>query len=731
MVYQLRDYQKQASNAAVNAFNSKRGKNGILVLPTGCHAKGSKIPLKDGSLKNIEDIKVGDILIGDDGSSRRVLQLHRGLDDMYKIKPIKGEPFIVNGGHILSLYKTREGNKYECDKPRIDEITVMEYLNTSKNYKHLHKLYKASGVDYTYLYKHEYEPYLLGLYLGDGCSNGGFSITSQRKEVEDYLYYFSLTEGYSFRISEKGTQNKAKTYFLTNGKGKSHPLLEWLKEMNLFNLTAGDKFIPKEYLFASKWDRLELLAGLLDTDAWYDYSRNTFEYCTKSKRLAEDISFLCHSLGIYCNIGKPKYVKDVPYYRMQIAGDLDMIPTKVEIRQGRKRLQKKNHLVTGFTVEYAGKGEYYGFTIDGNHLYCDSQFFVHHNSGKSLVIADIAFRIDSPLLVLQPSKEILEQNYAKYQSYGYTNAGIYSASAGKKEINRITFAMIGSVVNHMDFFSHFKMVLIDECHLVKPSDGMYKRFLDATDRMVIGLTATPYRLYSDGFGGSQLKFITRTRPRVFTDVLYYCQISELLYRGYLAKLNYYDISSIDMRNVRSNSTGADYSDKSLVQEYQRSGFYGNLVSTVYRLLRPKSGVPRKGILVFTKFVKEAEMLVRDIPCSAIVTGTTNKKEREDILRNFKLGLIKVVVNVGVLTTGFDYPELDTVVMARPTKSLALWYQIVGRVIRPHKSKECAWVVDLCHNLKRFGRVEDLMLCEPSRGRWCVMNNNRQLTNVYF
>lgn len=91
-------------------------------------------------------------------------------------------------------------------------------------------------------------------------------------------------------------------------------------------------------------------------------------------------------------------------------------------------------------------------------------------SGKSLVIADIASRIDSPLLVLQPSKEILEQNYAKYQSYGYTNAGVYSASAGRKEINRVTFAMIGSVVNHMDFFSHFRMVLIDECHLVKPSD---------------------------------------------------------------------------------------------------------------------------------------------------------------------------------------------------------------------------------------------------------------------
>lgn len=730
MKYTLRPYQQQASNAAVNAFSNNRGRNGILVLPTGCHAKGTKIPLKCGMLKNVEDIKIGDVLIGNDGSPRQVLQLHRGIDDMYKIVPIKGAPFIVNGGHILSLYKTREGNKYECEMPRIDEISVVEYLKKSKNYKHLHKLYKSYGVDYSCSYNHEYEPYLLGLYIGDGCSYGGFGITSQRKEVEDYLYYLSLTEGYSLRISEKSISNKAKAYFLTNGRGKYHPLLEWLKKIGLYHLTAGDKFIPKEYLFASKWDRLELLAGLLDTDAWYDSVRNSFEYCTKSKRLAKDIAFLCHSLGIYCNIGKNKYVNNVPYYRMQIAGGLDLIPTKVGIRQGRKRVQKKNHLVTGFSVEYVGKGEYYGFTLDGNHLYCDSQFFVHHNSGKSLVIADIASRIDSPLLVLQPSKEILEQNYAKYMSYGCSNAGIYSASVGRKDINRVTFAMIGSVINHMEYFKHFKYVLIDECHLVKPSDGMYKRFIEDSSRIVIGLTATPYRLYTDGFGGSQLKFITRTRPRVFYDVLYYCQVGDLLNQGFLSKLKYYDITSIDMTNVRSNSTGADYNEESLKREYERSNFYGNLSSTVKRLLKPKSGIPRKGILVFTKFVEESERLVRDIPNSAIVTGETPKKERERILDEFKNGNIKVVCNVGTLTTGFDYPELDTVVLGRPTKSLSLYYQMVGRAIRPFEGKE-GWIVDLCGNFRRFGRVENLRLEEPQKNKWCVTNCGKQLTNTYF
>ena len=95
-------------------------------------------------------------------------------------------------------------------------------------------------------------------------------------------------------------------------------------------------------------------------------------------------------------------------------------------------------------------------------------------AGKSLVIANIAARIDGPLIVFQPSKEILEQNFAKLQSYGIFDCGVYSASVGRKDINRITFAMIGSVMKHMNFFRHFKHVLIDECHLVNPDKGMYK-----------------------------------------------------------------------------------------------------------------------------------------------------------------------------------------------------------------------------------------------------------------
>lgn len=101
----------------------------------------------------------------------------------------------------------------------------------------------------------------------------------------------------------------------------------------------------------------------------------------------------------------------------------------------------------------------------------------------------------------------------------------------------------------------------------------------------------------------------------------------------------------------------------------------------------------------------------------------------EIIRKFKNGEINVVANAGALICGFDYPELDTVVMARPTMSLAMWYQIVGRAIRPHPSKECGWIVDLCGNIKRFGEVKDLKLEKDIYGDWNVFSNGKQLTNV--
>lgn len=350
-------------------------------------------------------------------------------------------------------------------------------------------------------------------------------------------------------------------------------------------------------------------------------------------------------------------------------------------------------------------------------------------SGKSLVIANIAKQLDAPVLIFQPSKEILEQNFQKLQSYGVLDCSIYSASMNRKQVSRITFATIGSAVNNTELFKHFKYVIVDECHLVNPNEGMYQGFLKNLNAKIMGLTATPYRLGHNSHG-AVLRFTNRTLKKVFHELIYYCQISTLMERGYLSPMKYYKIGGFDSSQLQVNSTGSGYTDRSIRQYYKEILFENQIIKVIDRLM----DIKRKGILIFTQFTEEAQTLVDCYPeLGAIVTGKTPKRERERILKEFKAGKIKFVANVGVLTTGFDYPELDTVVLARPTRSLALYYQMVGRAIRPHPNKEYGMVVDLCETFDRFGRVEHLKIDTetPDSKLYCVKTNNKQLTNVYF
>lgn len=351
-------------------------------------------------------------------------------------------------------------------------------------------------------------------------------------------------------------------------------------------------------------------------------------------------------------------------------------------------------------------------------------------SGKSIVIANIIRELGQPTLVFQPSKEILVQNHAKLCSYGY-RAGIYSASAGEKRLQNVTFATVGSVVKKLHLLERFKYVLVDECHTVNSKGGMYEEVISHMGVRTLGLTATPYRLGRDtnerGETQSILKFLTRTRPRVFEDVVYYVQNRELFDAGFLAKLVYHPIKVINRAALQLNSTGNDYTDESVRMQYEQSGFYKKLLQVVNRLFHPEVG--RRNALVFTRFVKEAEMVAQAVPGTAVVTAETPDKDRDRIISQFRAGRIRCVANVGILTTGFDYPELEAVVMARPTRSLALWYQVVGRGIRPHPQKANTMIIDMGDNLEQFGRVEDLELCEE--GGWHIRSNGRQLTNVLF
>lgn len=351
-------------------------------------------------------------------------------------------------------------------------------------------------------------------------------------------------------------------------------------------------------------------------------------------------------------------------------------------------------------------------------------------SGKSVVIANIASSLTGKTIVFHPSKEILEQNVAKFLSYGY-RAGVYSASAGMKYLDTITFATIGSVAKKHHLFQQFKNVIIDECHLVNPEEGMYHAFIKSLDHAkVLGLTATPYRLTS-GYDGAMLKFLTRTSPRIFNKVLYSVQNDVLFNAGHLAPLEYYSFDVVDRTRLEMNNSGTDFTDASMRSYYRSINMPKITIEYANRILKK-----RKNLLVFCPLIEDAFKVCAGVPGSVVITGDTDKALRSRLLAEFKSGKIRCMINVGVLTTGFDYPGLEATLLSISTMSLALYYQIVGRVMRPFTypdgTQKTGWIVDLGGNVRKFGKIETMRIRQDDRGLYYIWNEGvGQLTNVTF
>ena len=352
-------------------------------------------------------------------------------------------------------------------------------------------------------------------------------------------------------------------------------------------------------------------------------------------------------------------------------------------------------------------------------------------SGKSLVIAGIAKALDANIVVLQPTKEILDQNYSKLYEFGHRDIAIYSASAGTKKRAQVTFATIGTIINNPDLFADTQAIVVDECHLVNAKAGQYKNFIERLGVPAIGLTATPYRM-AVTFRGAvvEAKFLHRTKPRIFDHMGYVVQNNDLHRDGYLSKIIYYERDDYDPYAIALNSTGLNYNDAALAAYNRLTGLCKKAVDTIvgnYDACRH--------FLNFVSSIEESkeieELLHKSGIAVAHVDGTTPKKERERILAEFKSGRLKVVTNVGVLTTGFDFPALDGIVLARPTMSLPLYYQMVGRGVRQIEGKEACRVFDLCRNVERFGQPDRYRIEAEEGEKYRLRSGDRYLTGVNF
>ena len=177
-------------------------------------------------------------------------------------------------------------------------------------------------------------------------------------------------------------------------------------------------------------------------------------------------------------------------------------------------------------------------------------------SGKSLVIAEIIKNTNLRTIVLQPSVEILKQNLEKIKAFGMADIGIFSASMDEKTIGHVTIATIGSIIRKKELFKKFELIIVDECDLVNSKGGQYEEFINSLQVPVIGVTATPYRMryYINKFGADEpvveSRFLTRTRPRIFSTIAHITQIPEMFDHGYLCPVKYELNDSYDSKKIK-------------------------------------------------------------------------------------------------------------------------------------------------------------------------------------
>jgi hypothetical protein len=377
--------------------------NALLIGPQGCHRKGQKVLMFDGTLLSVEQVHIGDLLMGPDSTPRQVLKLHNGVEDMVEITPTKGEPWVVNKRHMLTLMRTQfnGGSGYRTAN-EVKDVVLLEYLAWSKTQKHNHVLFRV-GVEFDDAPTLPLEPYFVGLLLGDGCLRDRLSIASIDHEVIEEVR--SQAQNFGLTVSVEDSNRSAASYHLVGARGRLNPITAILRELGLFGCDSGTKFVPHIYKTASREDRLKLLAGLMDTDG--SLHGGCFDYVSKSRRLADDVAFTARSVGLAAYISPCRKESQNGtagnYFRVMISGYTNQIPVRVLRKQPQERQQVKDVLHTGFTTKELPPEEYFGFTLDGDHRYLLDDFTVTHNCGKSEVLRAVGGDKKSVGIYAQPS----------------------------------------------------------------------------------------------------------------------------------------------------------------------------------------------------------------------------------------------------------------------------------------------------------------------------------------
>ena len=386
----LYKYQEEAVYAIIYSVITFSGdvKTMLFSRQSGkCFDPHTKVRMADMSVRKIKDVNVGDYVMGVNGVPRKVLEKHDGYSEMYKVRKRTnyGKTYIVNGQHELVFRERLKSGGY-ADRV----MSVEDYLKEPLWKRKDAYIGYRSAVDFA----HQdalLEPYFLGVWLGDGRCDSQ-AICTPDTPVIDYLREYAEKLGYKVSLYSQGEEEVAHSYAITKTEGKSNYILQAFRKYNL----VDNKHIPLEYLHNDRKTRLEVLAGIIDSDGHHSPAKGkerTIEITFRSRKLARGVQYLAQSLGFRCSLSsKRATIKELGFecvvYRLNLYGALWEIPIKVERKKISKGTLREEPLHYGFDVVPNGVGEYVGIQVDGDNLFLLDDFTVVHNSEAMAFIID-------------------------------------------------------------------------------------------------------------------------------------------------------------------------------------------------------------------------------------------------------------------------------------------------------------------------------------------------------
>lgn len=436
-----------------------------------CLGENTPVLMFNGTIKNVQDIVIGDKLMGDDSTPREVLSTTSGRSMLYEIIPSWGDSYFVNENHMLSLKCSFSRNK-KYVKGNIIDISVKDFLQESAIFQSFYKGYRVPVE-----FKHkdvQLDPYILGTWLGDGTSSAP-AISNIDDQILEYWREYFKTKNLLMR---RRTCNQVDTisYYVSTGINTrgGNWFLNQLRTLKVLN----NKHIPKKYKANSREIRLKLLAGLIDTDGFYDKDLMKYEIMQKRRILAEDICFVAKSLGMVSYVNETKkgcwYLgeyREGIYYRVYIGGKASAeIPCLLE-RKKSARKNARNNLLVGIKIKETEEGDYYGFELDGNGRFLLGDFTVTHNSSYLFHLLETFGRATRCLYINSSTDNRTDDVFSTHNTILDTKRLSDNLNADMVKVSNLE--QISD-----EFVSKYKVVCIDEAQFYPDLDKQVRKWVD-------------------------------------------------------------------------------------------------------------------------------------------------------------------------------------------------------------------------------------------------------------